>query len=150
MGGHQAVMMFEPDPEQIGPLSYEEVELDMDVRESVHEFDPDEDGRCRGYLIRHGMQGNRCNSTQRYSVFHTDDRQWCCSLSEQGIDCGHGEDYDYEGNGLKEPTYSRYVVVLEVQIEDGQWSPIDKWDFRTLFDLGQGEYATVKGVVPTA
>ena len=84
-------MMFEPDPEQIGPLSYEEVELDMDVRESVHEFDPDADGRCQGYLIRHGMQGNRCNSTQRYSVFHTDDRQWCCSLSEAGIDCGHGE-----------------------------------------------------------
>lgn len=86
--------LFERDPEDLGSPSYEEIELDMDVRESVHEFDPGPDGKCRGYLIRHGVQGKQCNSTQRYSVFHTDDREWCCSLSEQGIDCGHGEDWD--------------------------------------------------------
>lgn len=84
--------LFERDPDEVGTQSYEEVELDMDVRDSVHEFDPGEDGKCRGYLIRHGSRGAQCNSRQRYSVFHTDDRTWCCSLSEQGIDCGHGED----------------------------------------------------------
>jgi hypothetical protein len=84
------------DPESVLPPTYEEVELDMDVNDSIHEFDPDpETGKCQAYLIRHGMRGAKCNSTQKYSVFHKDDRQFCCSLSEEGIDCGHGEDWDY-------------------------------------------------------
>jgi hypothetical protein len=87
-------MLFERDPEELGSPSFEELELDMDVRQSVHDFEPGPDGRCVGYLIRHGMRGAQCRSTQRYSVFHTDDREWCCALSEQGIDCGHGEEYD--------------------------------------------------------
>ena len=86
--------MFERDPEEVGPESYEDIELRMDTQQSIHDFDPDpETGRCRAHLIRHGVQGVVCGSTQSYSVFHTDDRTWCCSLSEQGIDCGHGEDW---------------------------------------------------------
>jgi hypothetical protein len=88
--------MFEPDPEQVGPESYEDAELRLDVIDSVHAFDPDpETGKCRGYLIRRGMRGAQCNSRQSYSVFHVDDRTWCCYLSEAGIDCGHGEDYGW-------------------------------------------------------
>lgn len=83
--------MFERDPEELGQESYEDVELRMDTIESVHEFDPGPDGKCRGHLIRHGVLGAQCNSTQRYSVFHYDEREYCCSLDEQGIDCGHGE-----------------------------------------------------------
>jgi hypothetical protein len=63
--------------------------------ESIHEFDPGPDGKCQGQMIRHGAVSRPCGSTQRYSVMHVDDREWCCSLSEQGIDCGHGEmEYD--------------------------------------------------------
>ena len=81
------------DPEELGDETYEETEFRMDVRDSVHEFDPDpKTGKCRGYFIRHGFRGAQCNSTQRYSVMHVDEDDWCCSLSEQGIDCGHGED----------------------------------------------------------
>lgn len=87
--------LFEPDLERIGEPSYEEIELDMDVRDSIHEFNPGPDGKCQEHLIRHGVQGAICGSRQRYSVFHIDDREWCCSLSEQGIDCGHGEEWDY-------------------------------------------------------
>jgi hypothetical protein len=141
-------MMFERDPEEIGPESYEDTELRMDVRESVHEFDPDEEGRCQGYLIRHGMQGNRCNSTQRYSVFHIDDRQWCCSLSEQGIDCGHGEmDYDYPD----EPpvVLNHYTVVLQLDLMSTA-NPY-KWDWLLLLDLArsEGEDVRVLGIVPS-
>jgi hypothetical protein len=89
-------MIGERDPEEIGHESFEEIEFRMDVRESIHDFDPDPTtGKCRGYYIRHGMRGAQCNSTQRYSVMHEDDRTWCCYLSEQGIDCGHGEDIDW-------------------------------------------------------
>jgi len=64
--------MLERDPEIIGEPSYEEIELDMDVRDSIHTFDPGPDGRCQAYLIRHGVQGNVCGSRQRSSVFHDD------------------------------------------------------------------------------
>ena len=84
------------DPEEIGHESFEEIEFRMDVRESVHDFDPDpKTGKCRGYYIRHGFRGAQCNSTQKYSVMHVDEREWCCSLSEAGIDCGHGEDIEW-------------------------------------------------------
>jgi hypothetical protein len=86
---------MERDPEELGAESYEDVELRMDVQESIHEFDPGPDGKCQGYLIRHGVRGRQCGSRQRYSVMHVDDREWCCFLSEQGIDCGHGEMNDY-------------------------------------------------------
>jgi len=86
-------MIGERDPEEIGHESFEEIEFRMDVRESIHDFDPDpKTGKCRGHYIRHGFRGAQCNSTQRYSVMHVDEDDWCCSLSEQGIDCGHGED----------------------------------------------------------
>jgi len=89
------VMTFERDPEEIGEEAYEDTELRMDVQQSIHTFDPGPDGKCRGYYIRHGMRGARCNSTQKYSVMHVDEREWCCSLSEAGIDCGHGEDIEW-------------------------------------------------------
>lgn len=146
------MMTFERDPEEIGEEAYEDTELRMDVQQSIHTFDPGEDGRCRGYLIRHGAQGNVCGSTQRSSVFHDDpeaahrEAHW-----HGGGDCMCFEfEPEYESEDKKEQTYSRYIVVLEVQIEDGQWPSMNTWDFRTLLDLGQGEYATVKGVVPTA
>ena len=63
-------MLFERDPDDVGPMSYEEIELDMDVRDSIHVFSPGPDGRCTEYLVRHGVQGNVCGSTQRWSVFH--------------------------------------------------------------------------------
>lgn len=87
--------MFERDPEEIGDESYEDVELRMDVQQSIHTFDPGPDGRCRARLIRHGVEGVVCGSRQSYSVLHVDEREWCCSLSQNGIDCGHGEDYGY-------------------------------------------------------
>ena len=138
-------LMFEPDPERIGDLSYEEIELDMDVRESVHEFDPDSDGRCQGYLIRHGMQGNRCNSTQRYSVFHIDDRQWCCSLSEQGIDCGHGEMDDYDTPF--EPYPQTYTVVLKVTTMTNEYGANDPndWAWEGILKVP----VEVLGVIPS-
>lgn len=144
-------MMMERDPEIIGEPSYEEIELDMDVRDSIHTFDPGPDGRCQAYLIRHGAQGNVCGSTQRSSVFHDDpDAAFREAHWHGGGDCMCFEfEPEYLSDDEKEQTYSRYIVVLEVQIEDGAWPPLDKWEFRTLLDLGQGEYATVKGVVPT-
>jgi len=63
-------MMFERDPEDIGPESFADTEFRMDLNQSVHTFDPGEDGRCRGFLIRHGAQSVQCNSTQQWSVFH--------------------------------------------------------------------------------
>lgn len=63
--------MFERDPEDIGPESYEDMTLRLDVNASIHEFDPDPNtGKCRGYLIRNGVRGSMCNSTQKWSVFH--------------------------------------------------------------------------------
>lgn len=86
--------LIERDPEEVEPEHPDDLELRMDVAASIHEFDPDPDtGRCRAYLIRHGVQGAQCGSRQSYSVLHIDERTWCCSLSEAGIDCGHGEDY---------------------------------------------------------
>lgn len=82
---------MERDPEEVGPEHPDDLELRMDTMQSVHTFDPGPDGKCRGHYIRHGVQGAVCGSTQRYSVMHEDDRTWCCSLSENGIDCGHGE-----------------------------------------------------------
>jgi hypothetical protein len=85
-------MIFERDPEDIGPESDEDVSFRMDLNQSIHDYDPDpKTGKCRGYYIRNGAQGVRCNSTQEYSVFHIDNRTYCCYLSEAGIDCGHGE-----------------------------------------------------------
>jgi hypothetical protein len=141
-------MMFEPDLERIGEASYEEIELDMDVRESVHEFDPDEDGRCQGYLIRHGTQGNRCNSTQRYSVFHIDDRQWCCSLSEAGIDCGHGEMDDYD-EAPPLIVMRRYTIVLQLDVLSTE-NP-NTWEWGDMLDLNkaEGEEVKILGVIPT-
>ena len=71
-------MMFERDPEEIGPESDEDAELRMDLQQSVHKFDPDPTtGMCRGYFIRRGAQGPSCNSTQKWSVMHdnSDDPQ---------------------------------------------------------------------------
>jgi hypothetical protein len=66
------VVALERDPEELGEPSYEEIELDMDVRDSIHTFNPGPDGRCVEHLIRHGAQGVVCGSTQRSSVFHDD------------------------------------------------------------------------------
>lgn len=62
--------MFERDPEEVGPESYEEVSFRMDVQESIHEFEPGPDGKCQAHLVRNGMQGAVCGSTQRSSVLH--------------------------------------------------------------------------------
>ena len=64
-------MMFERDPDEVGPEHPDDLELRMDTQQSIHTFDPDPvTGKCRGYLIRHGVQGAQCNSTQQWSVFH--------------------------------------------------------------------------------
>jgi hypothetical protein len=90
------MMIWDRDPDEVGAEHPDDTELRLDTIQSIHDFDPDPDtGKCRAHLIRHGVQGAVCGSTQSYSVFHNDNRTWCCSLSEQGIDCGHGEDYDY-------------------------------------------------------
>lgn len=85
-------MLFERDPEEVGPEHPDDLELRMDVQQSVHEYEPDENGRCLGYTIRRGA-GRACGSTQKHSVLHIDEREYCCSLDEQGIDCGHGESW---------------------------------------------------------
>lgn len=85
-------MTFERDPEELGPEHPDDLELRLDVQASMHRFDPGPDGRCRAHLIRHAALGAECRSRSRYSVFHFDDREWCCSLSQEGIDCGHGEE----------------------------------------------------------
>lgn len=65
--------MYERDPEEVGPESYEDVELRMDTMQSVHTYEPDAAGRCQARLIRHGVEGNTCGSTQRSSVLHDDE-----------------------------------------------------------------------------
>lgn len=62
--------MFERDPEDIGSEHPDDLELRMDTAASVHTFDPGPDGRCRGFLVRHGVQGAQCNSPYQWSVFH--------------------------------------------------------------------------------
>lgn len=67
------MLLFERDPEAIGPETDEEASERLDLYQSIHEFEPDENGRCQGFLIR-GYKQIRCNSTQESSVFHeTDD-----------------------------------------------------------------------------
>jgi hypothetical protein len=64
-------MMFERDPEEVGPEHPDDVELRMDTLASVHTFDPDPvTGKCREYLVRHGLRGVQCNSRDEWSVFH--------------------------------------------------------------------------------
>lgn len=63
---------FERDPEELGSESYADVELRMDVQQSIHTFDPGIDGRCRARLVRHGVASTICGSSQRSSVLHDD------------------------------------------------------------------------------
>jgi hypothetical protein len=62
--------MFERDPEEVGPEHHDDLELRMDTQQSIHTFKPGPDGRCMGYLIRHGMQGAQCGSRDKRSVLH--------------------------------------------------------------------------------
>jgi len=64
------MMMFERDPEEVGPEHPDDLELRLDVQQSIHVYEPDEEGRCQAYLVRHGTRGIRCNSTQQWSVLH--------------------------------------------------------------------------------
>jgi hypothetical protein len=65
--------MYDRDPEMMpGEETYEDVELRMDVQQSIHTFDPGPDGRCQARLIRHGALGAVCGSSQRSSVMHDD------------------------------------------------------------------------------
>jgi len=61
---------FERDPEELGVESDEDLGFRMDLNQSIHTFDPGPDGKCRGYLIRNGVQGAQCGSTQQWSVMH--------------------------------------------------------------------------------
>lgn len=85
----------ERDPEEVGPEHPDDTELRMDVAASTHEFDPGPDGRCRGYLIRHGVQGAVCGSTQSYSVLHYDEE----ADFRERHDHGGGDCMCFEGEG---------------------------------------------------
>jgi|WetSurMetagenome_2_1015567.scaffolds.fasta_scaffold24150_2 hypothetical protein len=83
-------MMFERDPEELGPESYEDTTLRMDMQQSIHTFDPGPDGRCRVMMYRSGtyerytetgivhepIPPRMCGSTQRSSVFHDDEEAY--------------------------------------------------------------------------
>jgi hypothetical protein len=87
--------MYERDPEEVGPESYADVELRMDMQDSIHEYDPDQSGRCQAMLIRHGAVSNRCNSTQRSSVMHANNDgcyRGCCASEED-----HRERHNHGG-----------------------------------------------------
>lgn len=88
-------MMIQRDPEEVGPESMEDITLRMDVQASFHEFNPGPDGRCTEHLVRHGVQGVVCGSTQQFSYFHIDTRPcWrgCCGSQQE-----HSERHDHGG-----------------------------------------------------
>lgn len=62
-------MYFDRDPEAIGVETDEEVSFRMDLNQSVHDYEPDDNGVCQGFLIR-GYSQIPCKSTQKWSVFH--------------------------------------------------------------------------------
>lgn len=93
--------MFERDPEEIGPEHPDDIELRYDVMDSIHKFNPNEDGECQEYLIRHGVQGARCNSSEKWSVFHDNSDDPADKFMEGGShwhgggDCMCFESYDW-------------------------------------------------------
>jgi hypothetical protein len=87
--------MFDRDPEELGPEHPDDLELRMDTQQSIHTFQPGPDGRCQARLIRHGMLGATCGSTQRSSVLHDDaEADFRMRHNHGGGDCMCFEDED--------------------------------------------------------
>jgi len=94
---------FSRDLEDVGPEHPDDLELRLDMAESMHDYDPDpQTGKCRAYLIRHGVRGADCGSTQSHAVFHNP-KEGCCYCrhgvylhTDYDIPCGACEFGDYD------------------------------------------------------
>lgn len=99
------MLTFDRDPEEIGPEHPDDLELRMDTQSSIHTFNPDENGICKEYLIRHGMRGVKCNSSNKWSVFHDNSDEPSSRFMEGGNHYHDGGDcmcFEY----LDDPYYN--------------------------------------------
>lgn len=148
-------MTFERDPEEIGEESYEDTELRMDVQQSIHTFDPGPDGRCQAHLIRRGVEGNVCGSTQKWSVLHDNSDDPRDRFMEGGSHWhGGGDCMCFENESWDDDeapaTLNHYTVVLKLDVLSTETHP-SRWDWNLMLDLAksEGEHVEVLGIVPS-
>jgi hypothetical protein len=65
-------MMYERDPEEVGPEHPDDLDLRMRVIENTHEFLMGGDGKCSEIVYRRDGKINRCN-LDSWSVLHYDE-----------------------------------------------------------------------------